>query len=191
MGTFMATLIKDEQIKGEEFTVGQHVKVYVQEEKREDGTSFYRLSRIHPGLVKALFELNIPEIQDGTVIIKNIAREAGSRTKVSVESRDPDVDPIGTCVGPQNQRKSVITDELNGEKIDIIKYSDRPEEYIRAALQPAAVDSVIVEEGEQRSCRVFVAADQLSLAIGKSGQNARLAAKLTGYKIDIKETVEE
>jgi N utilization substance protein A len=184
MGSFNATLLKSEQIEGESFEVGQHIKVYVQEEM-QDGKPFYRLSRTHPGLVKSLFEINIPEIQDGTVLIMNVAREAGSRTKVSVMSRDPDVDPIGTCVGTQNQRKAVITDELNGEKIDIIKYSEQPEEYVKAALQPATVDSVTIIEGE-RSCVVYVAADQLSLAIGKAGQNARLAAKLTGMKIDIK-----
>ena len=183
MGTFKSTLLKSEQIEGESFEVGQHVKVYVQEEMQE-GKPFYKLSRIHPGLVRSLFEINIPEIQDGTVVIMNVAREAGSRTKVSVMSRDPDVDPIGTCVGTQNQRKSVITDELNGEKIDIIKYSEQPEEYVKAALQPAAVDSVYMEA--ERSCVVYVVADQLSLAIGKAGQNARLAAKLTGMKIDIK-----
>lgn len=183
MGSFKATLFKNEQIEGESFEVGQHVKVFVQEEM-QDGNPYYKLSRIHPGLVRSLFEINIPEIQDGTVVIMNVAREAGSRTKVSVMSRDPDVDPIGTCVGPQNQRKSVITDELNGEKIDIIKYSEQPEEYVKAALQPAAVDMVVMEA--ERSCIVYVAADQLSLAIGKAGQNARLAAKLTSMKIDIK-----
>lgn len=184
LGSYFATLLSTEMISGENFEVGQHIKVYVQDVNREMKGSFVKLSRIHPGLVKSLFELNIPEIQDGTVVIMNVAREAGSRTKVSVMSRDPDVDPIGTCVGPQNQRKAVITDELNGEKIDIIRYSEQPEEYVKAALAPAAVDSVVMD-GE-RSCKVYVAPDQLSLAIGKEGQNARLAAKLTGIKIDIK-----
>ncbi|MBR2460775.1 MAG: transcription termination/antitermination protein NusA [Clostridia bacterium] len=186
LGNFTSALAKDEQIEGETYTIGQHIKVYIHEEHLDNGNTFYKVSRRHPGLIKALFELNIPEIQDGTVIIMNVAREAGSRTKISVMSRDPDVDPIGTCVGTQNQRKSVVTGELNGEKIDIIKYSESPEEYVKAALQPATVDSVVME-GE-RACKVYVAADQLSLAIGKGGQNARLAANLTGIKIDIKTT---
>lgn len=184
LGSYFATLIKSEQIEGESFEVGQHIKVYVQDVNRELKGPLVKLSRIHPGLIKSLFEINIPEIHDGIVVIMNVAREAGSRTKVSVMSRDENVDPIGTCVGPQNQRKAVITDELNGEKIDIIRYSEQPEEYVMAALAPAAVDRVVMES--ERSCKVYVAADQLSLAIGKEGQNARLAAKLTGIKIDIK-----
>ncbi len=184
MGNGFATLLKSEQIPGETFEVGQHVKVYVIEVKKEARGPFVTLSRTHAGLVKRLFELNIPEIADGTVIIKNVAREAGSRTKISVMSRDGDVDPIGTCVGPQNQRKAVITDELGGEKIDIIRFSEDPEEYVKAALAPANAESV--EMDGERSCKVYVAPDQLSLAIGKEGQNARLAARLTGIKIDIK-----
>lgn len=137
------------------------------------------LSRKHPGLVKRLFELEVPEIQDGTVIIKSIAREAGSRTKIAVYSRDPNVDPIGACIGAKGIRKNSITHELGGEKIDIIKYSDVPEEFIRAALAPATVVSV-TETGD-RSCSVLVEDDQLSLAIGKEGQNARLAA--TSYRL--------
>lgn len=184
MGNGYATLLQSEQIPGETFEPGDHVKVYVIEVKKESRGPFVTLSRTHAGLVKRLFELNIPEIADGTVIIKNIAREAGSRTKISVMSRDADVDPIGTCVGQQNQRKQAITDELSGEKIDIIRYSDEMEEYVKAALSPATVDKVVVD-GEH-SCRAYVAPDQLSLAIGKEGQNARLAARLTGMKIDIK-----
>ncbi len=184
VGSGYATLLKAEQIPGETFEIGQHIKVYLIEVKKESKGAFATFSRVHPGLVKRLFELNIPEIADGTLVIMNIAREAGSRTKISVMSRDPDVDPIGTCVGPANQRKAVITNELSGEKIDIIKYSESPEEYVRAALAPATVESV--EMDGERSCKVFVAPDQLSLAIGKEGQNARLAAKLTGIKIDIK-----
>ena len=149
-----------------------------------NGRPYVTISRTHSGLVKRLFELNIPEIADGTIVIMNVAREAGSRTKLSVMSRDENVDPIGTCVGPQNQRKAVITDELNGEKIDIIRYSEESEEYVKAALAPATIDKV--EMDGERSCKVYVAADQLSLAIGKEGQNARLAARLTGFKIDIK-----
>ena len=187
IGNGHATLLKAEQIPGESFEVGQHIKVYLIEVKKESRGSYATFSRTHAGLVKRLFELNIPEIADGTVIIKNVAREAGSRTKISVMSRDADVDPIGTCVGPQNQRKAVITDELAGEKIDIIRFSEQPEEYVAAALAPATVNRVEME-GEH-ACKVYVAADQLSLAIGKEGQNARLAARLTGIKIDIK-TVE-
>lgn len=184
VGNGYATLLKNEQIPGETFEIGQHIKVYLIEVKKESKGAFATFSRVHPGLVKRLFELNIPEIADGTLVIMNIAREAGSRTKISVMSRDPNVDPIGTCVGPSNQRKAVITNELCGEKIDIIKYSESPEEYVRAALAPATVDSV--EMDGEHSCKVYVAPDQLSLAIGKEGQNARLAAKLTGFKIDIK-----
>ncbi len=186
LGSGYATLLKSEQIPGEELKAGQHVKVYVIEVKKDTlKGSFVTLSRTHAGLVRRLFELNIPEIADGTIVIKNIAREAGSRTKISVLSRDEAVDPIGTCVGQQNQRKAVITDELGGnEKIDIIKYSEEPEEYIKSALAPATVYNV--EMDGERSCKVTVAPDQLSLAIGKEGQNARLAAKLTGIKIDIK-----
>ena len=184
VGNGYAALLKNEQIPGETFEIGQHIKVYLIEVKKESKGAFATFSRVHPGLVKRLFELNIPEIADGTLVIMNIAREAGSRTKISVMSRDPNVDPIGTCVGPSNQRKAVITNELCGEKIDIIKYSESPEEYVRAALAPATVDSV--EMDGEHSCKVYVAPDQLSLAIGKEGQNARLAAKLTGFKIDIK-----
>ena len=143
------------------------------------------ISRTHPGLVKRLFELEVPEIYDGTVEIKSIAREAGSRTKMAVLSNDPDVDPIGACVGPKGGRVASIVNELGGEKIDIIKYSETPEEYIAASLSPSEVISVtMLEDG--KCCRVIVPDNQLSLAIGKEGQNARLAAKLTGYKIDIK-----
>ena len=183
-GTSEAVLLKGEQIPGEEFEVGEHVKVFVMEVKNELKGPIVTLSRTHFGLVKRLFELEVPEIQDGTVIIKGIAREAGSRTKIAVESRDENVDPGGACIGNRGSRISSILGELRGEKIDVVKYSDVPEEYIFAALSPAAVKSVSLD-GE-RSCRVLVAPDQLSLAIGKEGQNARLAAKLTGYKIDIK-----
>ena len=143
------------------------------------------VSRTHPGLVKRLFELEVPEIYDGTVEIKSISREAGSRTKLAVWSADPNVDPIGACVGPRGQRVNTIVEELKGEKMDIIKWSEDPEAYIAAALAPSDVISVEpLPDG--KSCRVVVPDDQLSLAIGKEGQNARLAAKLTGYKIDIK-----
>ena len=183
-GTSYATLLKTEQIPGEEFNVGDHIKVFVMEVRKESRGPIVNLSRTHPGMVKRLFELEVPEIQDGTVVIKGIIREAGSRTKMAVESRDADVDPIGACIGNRGMRIAGIVDELRGEKIDIIKYSEDPCEYIREALSPAEVNDVIID-GE-RSARVTVNADQLSLAIGKEGQNARLAARLTGYKIDIK-----
>jgi len=144
------------------------------------------ISRTHPGLVKRLFELEVPEIYDGTVEIRSIAREAGSRTKMAVWSNDANVDPIGACVGPRGQRVNNIVEELRGEKIDIIKYSDDPAEYIAAALAPADVVEVCMAEDGSKACRVIVPDDQLSLAIGKEGQNARLAARLVGYKIDIK-----
>jgi transcription termination factor NusA len=183
-GTSIATLIRSEQIPGETYAENEHIKVFVTEVRKESHGPIVTLSRTHPGLVKRLFELEIPEIQDGTVIIKGVVREAGSRSKVSVMSRDENVDPIGACVGTRSMRIQNIIDELDGEKIDIVKFSEVPEEYITAALSPAAVNQVIIED--ERICRVFVDADQLSLAIGKEGQNARLAAKLTGFKIDIK-----
>ena len=183
-GTSMATLIKGEQIPGETFSDGERIKVFVTEVRKESKGPLVTLSRIHPGLVKRLFELEVPEIQDGTVMIKGVTREAGSRSKVAVYSRDENVDPVGACIGARSMRITNIIRELGGEKIDIIKYSETPEEYISAALSPATINEVVIEE--ERVCRVYVDADQLSLAIGKEGQNARLAARLTGYKIDIK-----
>ncbi len=184
-GTSEAVLIAGEQIPGETFFVGDKVKVFVTEVRKESLKGpLVTLSRVHPGLVKRLFELEIPEIADGIVLVKGVSREAGSRTKIAVVSRDPDVDAVGACIGNYRMRISSITEELRGEKIDIIKYSEIPEEYVAAALSPANVISVTFE-GE-RSCKVIVEPDQLSLAIGKEGQNARLAARLTGYKIDIK-----
>ena len=180
-----ALLTAGEQVKGEELTEGMHVKVYVVEVRRSTRGPQVLISRTHPGLVKRLFELEVPEIYDGTVEVKSISREAGSRTKMAVWSNDENVDPIGACVGPKGQRVANIVDELRGEKIDIIKYSEDPAEFIAAALAPAdVVDVQMAEEG--KACRVLVPDDQLSLAIGKEGQNARLAARLTGYKIDIK-----
>ncbi len=183
-GTSEAVLLKGEQIPGEVYEVGDHIKVFVMEVKNEVRGPIVTLSRTHFGLVKRLFELEIPEIQDGTVIIKGVSREAGSRTKIAVESRDENVDPVGACIGNRGNRIGSIVNELCGEKIDIVRYSENPEEYVAAALSPATVKSV-TQDGE-RSCRVIVAPDQLSLAIGKEGQNARLAARLTGYKVDIK-----
>ena len=178
-------LTASEQVPGEVLTEGMHVKVYVVEVRRSTRGPQVLISRTHPGLVKRLFELEVPEIYDGTVEVKSIAREAGSRTKMAVWSNDENVDPIGACVGPGGQRVNNIVEELHGEKVDIIKYSEDPTAYVAAALSPADVVSVdLLPDG--KSCRVLVPDDQLSLAIGKEGQNARLAAKLTGYKIDIK-----
>ena len=180
-----AMLSANERIKGEELREGDRIKVYVVEVRNSTRGPQVLISRTHPGLVKRLFELEVPEIFDGTVEIRSIAREAGSRTKMAVWSADPNVDPIGACVGPRGGRVASIVDELGGEKIDIIKYSEQPEEYIAAALSPSEVVEVtMLEDG--KSCRVVVPDNQLSLAIGKEGQNARLAAKLTGFKIDIK-----
>ena len=180
-----ALLLSGEQVPGEELVEGQHVKVYVVDVRRSTRGPQILISRTHPGLVKRLFELEVPEIYDGTVEVKSIAREAGSRTKMAVWSADENVDPIGACVGPKGQRVAAIVDELRGEKIDIIKWSEDPAQFIAAALAPSdVVDVMMAEEG--RACRVIVPDDQLSLAIGKEGQNARLAARLTGYKIDIK-----
>ena len=178
-------LSASEQVKGERYVEGQRLKVYVVEVRRAAKGPQVLISRTHPGLVKRLFELEVPEIYEGTVEIKSIAREAGSRTKLAVWSSDPNVDPVGACIGQHGQRVNSIVDELKGEKMDIIKYSETPAEYIAAALSPADVISV-EELPDGKSCRVVVPDDQLSLAIGKEGQNARLAAKLTGYKIDIK-----
>ncbi|MBU5626162.1 transcription termination factor NusA [Oscillibacter sp. MSJ-2] len=180
-----ALLTAGEQVQGEVLVEGMHVKVYVVEVRRSTRGPQVLISRTHPGLVKRLFELEVPEIYDGTVEVRSIAREAGSRTKMAVWSNDENVDPIGACVGPKGQRVANIVEELRGEKIDIIKYSDDPAEFIAAALAPADVVEVLMAE-EGKACRCMVPDDQLSLAIGKEGQNARLAARLTGYKIDIK-----
>ena len=183
-GTSEAVLLKSEQIPGETFEVGEHIKVFVMEVKKELKGPIVTLSRAHASFVKRLFELEIPEIADGTVIIHNVSREAGSRTKISVSSRDENVDAVGACIGAGGRRIGEIVNELRGEKIDIINYSEVPEDYVKAALSPANVKSVVVTA--DRACMVIVDPDQLSLAIGKEGQNARLAARLTGFKIDIK-----
>ena len=185
-GEFTDTFLSaGEQVKGEEIHEGDRIRVYVVEVRRSTRGPQVLVSRTHPGLVKRLFELEVPEIYDGTVEIMSIAREAGSRTKLAVWSEDPNVDPIGACVGPRGQRVNAIVEELRGEMVDIIKYSDDSAEYVAAALAPA--DVVSVKELETgKSCRVIVPDDQLSLAIGKEGQNARLAARLTGFKIDIR-----
>ncbi|HBJ18935.1 MAG TPA: transcription termination/antitermination protein NusA [Clostridiales bacterium] len=184
-GTGYATLLKADQIPGETHDVGDRLKVFISEVKSgETRGPLVTLSRVHPNFVKRLFELEIPEIQDGTVLIKGISREAGSRTKIAVQSRDENVDAVGSCIGKNGMRIGAILSELGNEKIDIIKYSDDPVTYVSEALAPAKVLSAILED--ERTCRVTVAPDQLSLAIGKEGQNAKLAARLTGYKIDIK-----
>ena len=180
-----AYLAPAEQVRGEVIREGDRIKVYVVEVRRSSRGPQVLISRTHPGLVKRLFELEVPEIYDGTVEIRSIAREAGSRSKIAVYSADENVDPIGACVGPKGARVNSVVSELRNEKIDIIKYSEDPAEYVAASLSPADVISVLPLEGT-KSCRVVVPDDQLSLAIGKEGQNARLAAKLTGYKIDIK-----
>ena len=180
-----AFLSKSEQVVGEELIEGQRIKVYLVDVRRGSRGAQVVISRTHPGLVKGLFELEVPEIFDGIVEIKSIAREAGSRTKMAVWSNDPAIDPIGACVGQHGARVNNIVEELRGEKIDIVKYSEDPAQYIAAALAPAdVVDVWMADEG--KACRVIVPDDQLSLAIGKEGQNARLAARLVGYKIDIK-----
>ena len=180
-----AYLAPAEQVRGEVIREGDRIKVYVVEVRRSSRGPQVLISRTHPGLVKRLFELEVPEIYDGTVEIRSIAREAGSRSKIAVYSADENVDPIGACVGPKGARVNSVVAELRNEKIDIIKYSEDPAEYVAASLSPADVISVLPLEGT-KSCRVVVPDDQLSLAIGKEGQNARLAAKLTGFKIDIK-----
>ena len=183
-GTGMATLLKHEQIPMERFEVGQKIKVFIMEVNKETRGPLVTLSRVHPGLVRRMFELEIPEIADGIVLIKGVSREAGSRTKIAVFSRDEAVDAVGACIGNHGMRIAGIVDELDGEKIDIVRYSESAEEYVAAALAPAQVNSV--QKVDERSYRVIVDPDQLSLAIGKEGQNVRLAARLTGFKIDIK-----
>jgi N utilization substance protein A len=183
-GTSTVVLPKNEQIPGEVFHVGDRVKVYVCEVNRESRGPLVTLSRSHSGLVRRMFELEIPEIVDGTVLVKGIAREAGSRTKISVESRDPGVDPVGACIGNHGMRIASIIDELRGEKVDVVQYDEDPVKYIASALQPAKV--VSVEMTGERACKVIVSPDQQSLAIGRQGQNARLVARLTGHKVDIK-----
>ena len=180
-----ALLPPGEQVPGESYREGDRLKVYVVDVRRTTRGTQVLISRTHYGLVRRLFELEVPEIFDGTVEIRSIAREAGSRTKMAVWSNDENVDPIGACVGTRGARVNAIVEELKGEKVDIIKFSEDPAEYVAAALAPADVISV-TPLGDGKSCRVVVPDDQLSLAIGKEGQNARLAARLTGYKIDIK-----
>ena len=185
IGTQEAILAQGEQVPSENIRPGEKIYLYVMDVKDDARGLQIVLSRSHPGLIKRLFEKEVPEITDGTVEIKGISREAGSRTKIAVFSNNKDVDPVGSCVGPKGMRVSNILNEIRGEKIDIIVYSEDPKEYITAALSPAKVIDVVVLE-EEKACQVTVPEAQLSLAIGKEGQNVRLAAKLTGWKIDIK-----
>ncbi len=185
LGKTEAVLAPTEQTPGEEYHFNERLKSYIVEVKKTTKGPQIMISRTHPGLVKRLFELEVPEIHDGTVEIKSISREPGSRTKIAVYSKDDNVDPVGACVGQRGTRVQAIVDELRGEKIDIIKWSNDPKDYISSSLSPAKVIRVDVNEDE-KSARVIVPDYQLSLAIGKEGQNARLAAKLTGWKIDIK-----
>ena len=180
-----AILRTSEQIPGESYTEGQKLRVYVLEARQGARSTNVYVSRTHPNLVRRLFELETPEIADGLVEVRNIAREAGSRSKMAVRAAAEGVDPVGACVGPRGDRVGMVVKELCGEKIDIVVWSEDPCQYVKAALSPADVISVSQIPG-QKACRVIVPDDQLSLAIGKEGQNARLAARLTGYKIDIK-----
>ncbi|MBO5007772.1 MAG: transcription termination/antitermination protein NusA [Clostridia bacterium] len=185
IGKTEAYLAPGEQVPTEEYTFHKRMKVYVSEVKSTTKGPVVSVSRTRPGLVVKLFEEEIPEIHDGIVEIKSISREPGSRSKLAVYSNDPNIDPIGSCIGAKGTRVQGIVDELNGEKIDIVKYSDDPAEFITASLNPAEVISLEVDV-ENKEAYVIVPHHQLSLAIGKEGQNARLAARLTGYKIDIK-----
>ena len=185
LGKADAILTENEQVKGEVFKPTERIKVYILEVKSTPKGPKIMVSRTHPELVKRLFEAEVTEVKDGIVEIKSIAREAGSRTKIAVYSNDPDVDPVGACVGMNGARVNAIVSELRGEKIDIINWNENPAMLIENALSPAKVISVIAD-GEEKSAKVVVPDYQLSLAIGKEGQNARLAARLTGFKIDIK-----
>ena len=180
-----AVLRTSEQIPGETYQVGQKLRVYVLEARQGSRSTSVYVSRTHPNVVRRLFELETPEIADGQVEIRNIAREAGSRSKMAVRAAMEGIDPVGACVGPRGSRVAAVVEELHGEKIDIVVWSEDPCQYVKAALSPADVVSVELVPG-QKACRVIVPDDQLSLAIGKEGQNARLAARLTGYKVDIK-----
>ncbi|MCH3963985.1 MAG: transcription termination factor NusA [Clostridium sp.] len=185
LGKTEAVLGPNEQMPGERYNYNDRIKLYIVEVKNTTKGAQIVISRTHPGLIKRLFELEVPEIFDGIVDIKSIAREAGSRTKIAVHSNDENVDPMGACVGPKGARVQSIVNELKNEKIDIIKWSKLPEEYISNALSPARVLDVQLDE-DSKFAQIIVDDDQLSLAIGKEGQNVRLAAKLTGWKIDIK-----
>ena len=185
LGKTEAILAPTEQIPGEEYRHGERIKTYIIEVRKTTKGPQILVSRTHPGLLKRLFELEVPELHDGVVELKGIAREAGARSKIAVYSRDENVDPVGACVGPKGMRVQNIVNEINGEKIDIIKWNPDPSKFVASSLSPAKVVAVEIWE-EEKVARVIVPDYQLSLAIGKEGQNARLAAKLTGWKIDIK-----
>ena len=186
IGKAEAILPKGEQVPGEELTVGELIKVFIVDVRDTEKGPKAMISRTHQGLVKRLFETEVPEIYDGTVTINAISREAGARTKMAVSSKDENVDAIGACIGPRGSRVNKIVELLGGEKIDIVNYSEDPKQLVAAALAPANVLSVEIPDSEVKSCVVTVPDNQLSLAIGNKGQNARLAARLTGWKIDIK-----
>ncbi len=185
LGRIEGVLSKTEQIPRESYRQGERIKVYVMEVRDTPRGPQIHVSRAHPGLVRALFEQEVPEIREGIVVIQNVAREPGARTKIAVYSRDRNVDPVGACVGPKGTRVQAVVDELRGEKVDIVPWSPDPAQFVASALQPAKVVRVEIDE-ETKTARVVVPDNQLSLAIGREGQNARLAAKLTGWRIDIK-----
>lgn len=191
IGKLTEKLLRSEQLPTDKLTEGDLVKVFVAEIRDATRGPKATISRTHPGLVRRLLESEVPEIYDGTVEIKSVSREAGSRSKIAVYSADENVDPVGACIGQRGARINRIVDQLGGEKLDVVRYSENPAEYVAAALAPADVISVTVENEEERSCKVVVPNNQLSLAIGNKGQNARLAAKLTGWKIDINPETEE
>ncbi len=186
IGKNEAILPKNEQVPGEVYREGERIKVYVVEVTVTERGPRVMISRTHPGLVKRMFEMEVPEVYDGTVEIKAIAREAGARTKIAVYSKDANVDPRGACIGSHGARVAEIVDELGGEKIDVVLWNEDPAQFIAAALSPATVVGVEILEGEGKSARATVPDNQLSLAIGNKGQNARLCARLTGYNIDIR-----
>ena len=191
IGKLSERLLRSEQLPTDSFKEGDLVKVYIAEVRDATKGPRATISRTHPGLVRRLLESEVPEIFDGTVEIKSVSREAGSRSKIAVYSADENVDPVGACIGQRGVRVNKIVDQLGGEKLDIVRYSENPAEFVAAALAPADVISVEILSEEEHSCRVVVPNNQLSLAIGNKGQNARLAAKLTSWKIDINPETEE
>ncbi len=191
IGKLSERLLRTEQLPTDSFKEGDIVKVYIAEVRDATKGPRATISRTHPGLVRRLLESEVPEIFDGLVEIKSVSREAGSRSKIAVYSADENVDPVGACIGQRGARVNKIVDQLGGEKLDIVRYSENPAEFVAAALAPADVISVEIISEEERSCKVVVPNNQLSLAIGNKGQNARLAAKLTGWKIDINPETEE
>jgi len=185
-----AVLPYNEQIRGEKYVTGDSIKTYLVDTYENRGRIELRLSRTHPEFLKKLFEIEVPELKEGVVSIKKVVREPGKRSKVSVEAYTDNLDPVGTLVGPSGSRSAAVSAELSGEKIDIVEYFDDPEEFIKAALSPAEVLNIEVDE-EKKHASVIVPTEQISLAIGRGGQNARLVAKLTGYKVDIKDEEKE